>query len=54
MGIDIALDVQNSLSKDDLDIIVLMTGDSDFLRLTRDCCEKGKRVMIYAFDKNLT
>jgi len=53
MDIDIALDVQNSLNKDGLDIVVLITGDSDFLRLARDCCEKEKRVMIYAFDKNL-
>ena len=51
MDIDIALDVYNSLI--DLDIVVLVTGDSDFLRLVKDCCGKEKRVMIYAFRKNI-
>ena len=51
MDIDIALDIYNSLK--DLDIVVLITGDSDFLRLAKDCCKKEKRVMIYAFRKNI-
>lgn len=53
MDIDIALDIQNSLIEKDLDIVVLITGDSDFLRLVKDCCEKERKVIIYAFSGNI-
>ena len=36
-----------------IEVIVLITGDSDFLRLVKDCCEKERKTMICAFGKNI-
>lgn len=51
MDVDISVDVHNSL--DDIDTIILFSGDSDFLPLINDCRNRGKFIRIYSFKMHL-
>ncbi len=51
MDVEISIDVKNSLK--DVDKIILVSGDSDFLRLVSDCHSAGKHIQIYSFEKTL-
>lgn len=49
--VEITVDMKNSL--DDLDNIILFSGDSDFLKIINDCHSKGKHIRIYSFKETL-
>ena len=52
MDVEIVLDVVRTL--DDLDIVIVMSGDSDFLELKNYVVkEKGKNIIFWAFEKNM-
>lgn len=48
MDVEIAVDVENYLK--DLDRVIIVSGDSDFLYLIQDCHKKGKEIAIYSFE----
>ena len=52
MDVEIILDVVRGI--DDLDVIVIMSGDSDFLELKNYVVkDKGKSIIFWAFEKNM-
>ena len=53
VDINITIDVLRHTYNDDVDVIGLATGDSDFLPLIRAVMERGKRVIVYAFSSGL-
>lgn len=51
MDVEISIDVKNYL--EDLDVVILVSGDSDFLKLIKDCHREGKKIEIYSFESFL-
>lgn len=52
MDIEISLDIYDVL--DSVDVVILVSGDSDFLTTVRRVHEKGKRLRIYSFKNKLS
>lgn len=51
MDVAISVDVKNSLN--DMDNVILFSGDSDFLPIVQDAHAQGKHIRIYSFEHTL-
>jgi len=51
LDLELALDVVRNLDK--LDVVIVMSGDSDFLELKRFVIEKGKKIIFFGFEQNM-
>lgn len=51
MDVSISIDIKNSLN--DLDNLILFSGDSDFLPVVEDAHQQGKYVRIYSYEHTL-
>ena len=52
VDVDITVDVLNNLK--DLDIVIILSGDSDYLALRDDIIKKGKKILFMARKRNLS
>ncbi|MEK7680825.1 MAG: NYN domain-containing protein, partial [Patescibacteria group bacterium] len=52
VDVDIAIDVLNSL--EGLDVVILLSGDSDFVNLREDILAKGKKIIFISGNDNLS
>jgi len=51
LDLELALDVVRNLDK--LDVVIVMSGDSDFLELKRFITEKKKKIIFLGFEQNM-
>lgn len=52
MDVEIATDMVNMLNKNEIDVVILASGDGDFCHLAKDIKQKNKEIEIVAFEKN--
>lgn len=52
VDVDITVSVMNKISE--LDVIIILSGDSDYIALRGDIINKGKKILFMAYKKNLS